>query len=128
MKITGSPTKSSRKHYVLLSDTPLRQRRPLRAVGSDRLTTPKTTDLVGLIIKDRKYSGLRLHFTASEPFGLKSSAYNINIMLEAQDLGALVEAATGDPLLADHVRRKSLESGGAAWLLERCEDMTGDPS
>ncbi len=134
MEIKAVPSeRNTRRVYKLLEEIKLRRSKKPQIVGVSHNDNAIEGRLVGTIHsrKDRPrlpralFKGLSIHWTIWDPFGLKGASYWASLILSADDIGAIVEAATGDALLAEHVMRKCQASEDRRWLIQDdSEDVT----
>jgi len=93
----------------------------LRAINDEA-----PSNLVGDLIESDKIKSLNISFTMWEPLGLKNSSYSVTLKFSPTDIGALVEAATGDPILAEHVFKKIRQQSGRKWFIQGLGEATSD--
>jgi hypothetical protein len=127
MEITARPSeRKTRRSYTLLDKIKLRRARKPQIVGTRHNDETNEDRLVGTIRSQRDrpnslrplFKGLSMHWTIWDPFGLKGASYTASLKLSADDIGAIVEAATGDSLLAEHVMRKCQTSDDHSWFIQ----------
>ena len=127
MEVSARPAaKRSGRRYSLLQRVDLQQQMPLRLVSDGSQTDNNhSLNLTGTIIEGKAAGGLALQWTAWEPFGLKNAAYTVSVQLSFADLGAIVTAATRDPLLGELVRKKASQQPPQYWLVHWDESEVG---
>jgi len=127
MEITARPSeRNTGRSYTLLEKIKLRRSKKPQVVGNQHNNESREDRLVGAIRSQRDrpkslrplFKGLSLHWTIWNPFGLKGASYTASLKLSADDIGAIVEAATGDSLLAEHVMRKCQISDDHSWSIQ----------
>lgn len=101
---------------------------PLRVVSErSQNTDSQKLNLAGTIFEGKGASALTLQWTVWEPFGLKNATYTASVQFSFADLGAIVTAATKDPLLGELVRKKASQQPAQVWLVQWDEsDETPD--
>jgi len=118
MEIVSSAVWRSGRSYTLLKSTPLRRGRDLGIVTPTQINDEIPSNLAGDLIESEKTKSLNISFTMWDPLGLKNSSYSVTVKFSPADIGALVEAATGDPILAEHVLKKSRQQSGRKWFIQ----------